>query len=343
MSTTQPATKKHRKTKSQTTPQATGEPSQPIASTSTSASAPADDPRFAALFPADDDDEDRDPSNNLTPRSPSPNSFPKQAPLPSHLLPKSASDSNRPSPGLIYLSRIPPGMGPSKVKHVLSNYGNVGRIYLVKIDSQQAQPSSTQKRQNKHGNGHEKHQSHRFKEGWVEFEDKRVARSVAEMLNANTIGGKKGTPWRDDVWTMKYLPRYRWDMLSEQVALERATQTSFLRFHLQHSKTEQEAYLDAVEKARVGQKIKEKRQMQGSLEEKEEVAGKKRKGEGEGDVSSGSGPASMVGEGEEGRKRLYRQRQLVDVADKVKGHSKGVGQGGKGTQGDLDDVLNKLF
>lgn len=34
----------------------------------------------------------------------------------------------------------------------------------------------------------EKHQSHRFKEGWVEFEDKRVARSVAEMLNAQPIG-----------------------------------------------------------------------------------------------------------------------------------------------------------
>lgn len=65
-----------------------------------------------------------------------------------------------------------------------------------------------------------------------------MARSVAEMLNANTIGersrraarpaqhtrltrlclgGKKGSRWRDDVWTMKYLPRFRWDQLSEQV------------------------------------------------------------------------------------------------------------------------------
>ena len=63
----------------------------------------------------------------------------------------------------------------------------------------------------------EKHVSHKFEEGWVEFLDKRVARSVAEMLNANSIGGKKGSRWRDDVWTMKYLPRFRWDMLSEQV------------------------------------------------------------------------------------------------------------------------------
>jgi len=34
----------------------------------------------------------------------------------------------------------------------------------------------------------ERHQSHNFKEGWVEYLDKRVARSVAEMLNAQTIG-----------------------------------------------------------------------------------------------------------------------------------------------------------
>jgi len=56
-----------------------------------------------------------------------------------------------------------------------------------------------------------------FIEGWVEFKDKKVARNVAEMLNAQPIGGKKGTRWRDDVWTMKYLPRFKWNMLTEQV------------------------------------------------------------------------------------------------------------------------------
>ncbi len=56
-----------------------------------------------------------------------------------------------------------------------------------------------------------------FTEGWVEFRDKKVARAVAEMLNAQTIGGKKGTRWRDDIWTMKYLPRFKWNMLTEQI------------------------------------------------------------------------------------------------------------------------------
>ena len=51
----------------------------------------------------------------------------------------------------------------------------------------------------------------------MEFKDKKIARSVADMLNAQSIGGKKGTRWRDDVWTMKYLPKFKWNMLTEQV------------------------------------------------------------------------------------------------------------------------------
>lgn len=119
--------------------------------------------------------------------------------------------------GIIYISRIPPGMGPSKVKHILSNYGDIGRIYLVAAD-----PSSSSSKRND-----AKHKPHRFVEGWVEFLDKKVARSTAEALNAQTIGDiaiSKGSKknggskkWRDDVWTMKYLPRFKWNMLSEQV------------------------------------------------------------------------------------------------------------------------------
>lgn len=32
--------------------------------------------------------------------------------------------------GVIYISRIPPGMGPNKVRHLMSAYGEVGRVYL---------------------------------------------------------------------------------------------------------------------------------------------------------------------------------------------------------------------
>lgn len=32
--------------------------------------------------------------------------------------------------GVIYISRIPPGMSPNKVRHLLSAYGEIGRVYL---------------------------------------------------------------------------------------------------------------------------------------------------------------------------------------------------------------------
>ncbi|CAK5262636.1 unnamed protein product, partial [Mycena citricolor] len=109
--------------------------------------------------------------------------------------------------GVIYISRIPPGMRPTKVRHLMSAHGEVGRVYLQQEDAKRAylrrKFTSTKK-------------AH-FTEGWVEFKDKKVARIVAGMLNAQPIGGKKGTRWRDDVWTMKYLPKFKWTMLTEQI------------------------------------------------------------------------------------------------------------------------------
>lgn len=34
--------------------------------------------------------------------------------------------------GVIYISRIPPGMRPEKVRHLMTRYGEVGRVYLQK-------------------------------------------------------------------------------------------------------------------------------------------------------------------------------------------------------------------
>jgi ESF2/ABP1 family protein len=32
--------------------------------------------------------------------------------------------------GVVYISRIPPGMQPPKVRHLMSAYGEIGRVYL---------------------------------------------------------------------------------------------------------------------------------------------------------------------------------------------------------------------
>jgi len=101
------------------------------------------------------------------------------------------------------------------------------------------------------------------------------------MLNAQPIGGKKGTRWRDDVWTMKYLPKFKWNMLTEQIgacfgfshstcgniiatlAHEAAIHAAKLRVELAQSKSEQREYLKNVELARVLDKRNQKRKEKG--------------------------------------------------------------------------------
>jgi len=61
-----------------------------------------------------------------------------------------------------------------------------------------------------------------FTEGWVEFADKRVAKRTALALNGQRIGGKRRSAYYDDLWCIKYLPRFKWDDLTEEIAYQRA-------------------------------------------------------------------------------------------------------------------------
>ena len=152
--------------------------------------------------------------------------------------------------GIIYISRIPPGMTPAKVRHIFSQFGEVDRMYL--------QPKHPPK------GGKRKRMPSHFSEGWIEFTSKRVARTTAEMLNAQPIGAlggaahssrkstgaRVGNRWKDDVWTMKYLKGFRWPMLMEQMSHERASHAARMRLELSQSAYEQRDYLQKVERAR---------------------------------------------------------------------------------------------
>jgi len=91
------------------------------------------------------------------------------------------------------------------------------------------------------------------------------------MLNAQPIGGKKGTRWRDDVWTLKYLPKFKWHMLTEQVAHEAAMHTARLRLELSQSRSEQREYLKNVELARVLDKREQRSQAAGKEFKRKEI------------------------------------------------------------------------
>ena len=62
-----------------------------------------------------------------------------------------------------------------------------------------------------------KNRKRNYTEGWVEFADKRVAKATAMVLNNTQIGGKKRYYYHDDIWNMKYLPKFHWSHLTERI------------------------------------------------------------------------------------------------------------------------------
>lgn len=40
------------------------------------------------------------------------------------------------TPGVVYISRVPPGMTPHKVRHLMARWGDVGRVYAQRKDGE---------------------------------------------------------------------------------------------------------------------------------------------------------------------------------------------------------------
>jgi ESF2/ABP1 family protein len=172
------------------------------------------------------------------------------------------------------------------------------------------------------------------------------------MLNASTIGGKKGDRWRDDIWTMKYLSGFKWEMLGEQVgeyllhpfisrpmaispltvpamvAYERQAHSARLRQELSKSRAEQSEYLRNVELARVLEKRKAKKQAQ------------------TGD-QGGQSSSSVTTVPNDKAQRVYKQKTLVGKGQGGKKASSSAGEARTGNSGGRADamagVLDDLF
>ncbi|KAK9704628.1 RNA-binding ATPase activator esf2 [Basidiobolus ranarum] len=151
--------------------------------------------------------------------------------------------------GLVYLSTIPPFMKPQKIRHLLSKFGEIGRIYLAPEDHKIYQ------RRKKYGGNKKK----KFTEGWAEFKDKKFAKIAAFSLNGNIIGGKKGSYYYDDIWNIKYLPKFKWNHLTERIAYEKAIREQKLRAEISQARKENKMYVDNVEKAKVIKGIQDKK------------------------------------------------------------------------------------
>lgn len=155
--------------------------------------------------------------------------------------------------GVLYVSRVPPFMKPHKLRTLLEPFGTINRTYLAPED-----PTSHARRVRGGGN-----KKRLFTEGWVEFVNKKDAKKAFELLNARTIGGKKGSYYRDDVWSLVYLKGFKWRDLTAQIEKENAERDGRMRAEIRKATKENLEFVRNVERAKELDGMKAKRKRQG--------------------------------------------------------------------------------
>ncbi|KRX26575.1 Activator of basal transcription 1 [Trichinella nelsoni] len=164
-------------------------------------------------------------------------------------------------PGIIYMSTIPYSMTVKQVRDILECYGTIGRIYFHK---EQVEGKNGQKRR-------------KYTEGWVEFADKRVAKRVAMMLNNKQVGGRKRSRAYECLWNMKYLHRFKWHHLTEQLAYERNLHRQRLQMEVSQAKREARFFSQQLEKGKHLSKLEQHVLKKGGLWERYQRQIKQRK------------------------------------------------------------------
>eukprot|EP00928_Gymnodinium_smaydae_P015093 TRINITY_DN1552_c1_g2_i1.p1 TRINITY_DN1552_c1_g2~~TRINITY_DN1552_c1_g2_i1.p1 ORF type:complete len:250 (+),score=50.72 TRINITY_DN1552_c1_g2_i1:57-752(+) len=108
--------------------------------------------------------------------------------------------------GIVHFASLPTAMKPEKLRHEMEQFGEIGRVYLAPEDK-------TDRNRRKKTGGNRKL---RYTEGWVEFLERKIAKRVAWTLNGTPVGGKKRHNfYRDDLWNVRYLPKFKWHQLKE--------------------------------------------------------------------------------------------------------------------------------
>jgi len=247
-----------------------------------------------------------------------------------------ASVNKKRKPGIIYLSSVPSGMNVSQTTSFFSEFGRVGRIFL--------QPDKMDKKTGKYNRV--------FSEGWVEFMSKKVAKSVAESLNSIPVGGKRRSKAYEELWNIKYLPRFKWVHLSERLAYEAAVRQQRMRTEISQVKREAEHFKNSVEKKRKkSKKIKDTEEAElpsvpfqfRQRETEKEIKKRKR----EESILNESGDASPMKK-KKTKKSKEKSEELpkVDVKTKCKKGKKGRDEKSKGkntSENDRSDFLKSVF
>lgn len=155
--------------------------------------------------------------------------------------------------GVVFIARVPPHMKPNKMQSLFEAYGRVTRLFLQEEDATVAK-----RRKAAGGNG-----SRQFREGWIEFEDMKLARRIAESLNNTPIGGKKSSFYHDDLWNLKYLKGFTWDNLTEMQACAKRASEAKLQAAMLQSKRQNAEFSELVEKNEIHKRVQQRKRSRG--------------------------------------------------------------------------------
>lgn len=97
-----------------------------------------------------------------------------------------------------------------------------------------------------------------FTEGWVEFESKRVAKQIVPLLNNKQISTRKKSQFYDSLWSMKYLPRFKWVHLTERMNYEQAVHKQRLQTEVSQARKETTFFQNNLDKSEHIKKLAKK-------------------------------------------------------------------------------------
>ena len=243
----------------------------------------------------------KEPNEESTKQSPSPST--SQLPKTKQ---KPTKKPKEKTPGVIYLSSLPPYLKPSALRNLLEQRGftPISRLFLA--------PAS------KHKSSSKKNSRQLYTEGWIEFASKKTARNCAESLNTQLIGGRKGGFYHDDVWNMKYLRGMAWEELMSGIREEKRAEEGRRDEERRIIARDTKMFIEGVEQGRVQEGMRRKR----------EAKRKHPKSAGDGDGDTANPDVDV--------RRTWRQNE-------VKGHSKESRKDKDSISEDVRQVLCKIF
>ena len=147
--------------------------------------------------------------------------------------------------GVAYLGHVPPALRPNKLRTLLSEFGEIGRIYLAPREPSSSGGGGVSAARDARGR-----QSRHYHEGWVEFRSKSACRRACSLLNGTSIGGRRKSKHYHDLWCIRYVRGLKWDMINEERTEKRVQREHRIREELATARRDRDFYLSRVDQAK---------------------------------------------------------------------------------------------